>query len=257
MVNIKNNQKGVFWGIVIVLYLIISVFLINTFFLKNDSTFYLILDDYTLLMKKDGLWSNESNNKKVSKEKFAIYYDGNYQGAYYLQYNNKWFIYDEYDKVVTKKGALLAYNGNRLLDVIRIDDELITMDDYSNIDNAVSKLGYPRYNEISLFDKVYYDLDHDKKNEVLYAISNVYSSKQEELFYSIVFLVDGDNIIIVDSDTNKDMYSTATYELSYLIDIDKNKKYEFIVMRDYFSNPEDTCHSLYEYHNEVVELVGC
>lgn len=257
MVEINNKQKTVFICLIVVFYLFVTIFLINNFLKKKESDFYLIVDDYTLLIRSDGIWTNETDSMEVPKERFAVYQNGEYQDAYYLQYNNKWFIYDDNDKVVKRNGALLAYNGKKLLDVISVEDEAIASEDYNNIDSAILELNYPTYGEISVFDKFVYDIDNNKKDETLYTVSNVYSEKEEEKYYSIVFFVTEDDIVIVDSDINSDRYSTATFELSYLIDTDNNKKYEFLVMTDYFSNPENPCQSLYEYDKEVIELVGC
>lgn len=237
---------------VVIFVVVLSLFI---FFLvgqlSNDkSDFYLIFDTSNMFIKDDNGWMVSDDTDNIPNEKFAIYENGKYLGSYYLQYNNRFFVYDSNKKVIKIEGELLAYNGGKRLKVIYPEFDVAANDDYEYLDSVRSFLGIDDNEKVSL-TKYEYDINNDKKDETIY-IANVYIDNYE--YYTLMFLNDDDVTVLKRSNSSDDIYT-----LNYLIDYDNDKRYELVVLTDVFSNPSLSCYTLFGYDDskKMIKLVGC
>ena len=90
--------------IVLILYFAIFGYIFGWHnFQKFISKSYIVLDDGTKFMLKNGKWitNTEENSKLYNWQKFDIYTDNKYFGKYNVYYNKKLYLFDNEKKSVS------------------------------------------------------------------------------------------------------------------------------------------------------------
>jgi len=149
------------------------------------------------------------------------------------------------------KDKKIIYDGS-LLKKANINEE-----DLKKVKNVLKSENIEYTYNLSYKKKVTLDVDGDSKEETIYAISNVFTSEPNQKF-SIVF-IDNDGIEVLYKDVKKPskMYEMCMPKVKFIIDIDKDLKYEIITECTYFS-VMGSCDSLYKIkNNSYKKFKGC
>lgn len=92
----------------IIIFLGMVSFLVYQVNYKKSKYLYLFTGDTEMVRwyYNDDTWHIANNNKKLN-EKFDVYYNGNYIGAYNLVYNNRWYFFDNNNKSTNVVGDFM------------------------------------------------------------------------------------------------------------------------------------------------------
>lgn len=215
----------------------------------------------------DTFWSYDSENKwrnmdkKIvyGSKKFSVYIDKKFKGNFDIDLiNDKWYYFNSENNEESYQGELFAHNGSRNIKLVDYNSSLITVDDLKYLNDIFDNIDISAIilNDLLIGQKVTIDIDNDSKNECIYSISNFYCEQcNKNKYFSTVFIVDNNNVTILDKSYNEnDYYEIPLYSLEYIIDIDENKNYELILSRTTAGNNK-TYHELFIKNKEIYKKV--
>lgn len=217
----------------------------------------LIVGDNTVWTYKKKHWLNLTNSSSLQDlywDKYKVYLDNEEFGDYLLWHSDKWYVFDNKKNAVNINGNLLAYKSNHKISVYKFTEEKIT--DYSVVKQVLESNDLDVDSKFTSSYKVSFDYDNDDEIEDFYVISNAFALDfNPEYTFSIVFMVDGDNIysIYTDISKNTSFDGCKPYFTSFL-DVDNDKKYEFILSCSKYSVSE-TIDMLYQFRDKEFKIV--
>ena len=232
---------------IIIILLIILVLIICIFVLKscNKNSGFLIIDDYVIEYSNDGIKS--ANLDDIYDYKFKMIYDDSYIGDYIFDHiddlNGRLFFKNE-DGINALRTPLLGLDDNTSLVDYKIED--MNDDDFDLfVETAGTRIDY-KLSNLSYGKKAIID---DIK---IYAIK--YEGENEVDDYSLLFISKDNNTYVLDEDYPKrdnGGYLFYSFDIMYILDINKDDKYELVVSKNYY---DVTDYSIYELDNNFSEL---
>lgn len=257
-----KNKIGI---IIVVLLIIISLIFSLGYSYTSKNSIYVVVEDKTVWKKSGDKWTNSSlrNLKRMSFDEFSSFDIKEYLGKTYLHYDKQLEVYNKnYEKISVTNGLLSIKTPTELKNtkVAEYDDVLVHEDD-EYIKTALEKYSI---NDVLSLDILKYriDLNHDGKDDTIYSISNFYNEEEKTQAYSIVFSVINENVEIIEKvlvDASDELKTQALY-LRYVVDVDSDDNYEFIILKTSYGNTENDCNVMYKYDNDsnkYVKLIGC
>lgn len=240
----KENKtyRIIIIGVIIYVIIMLIIFLPN--YIRNQSDkLYILSGDFIKIKYEYGKWQNITDSSDYKLKEFEVFESDVYKGKYKLLFSNKFYLYNEEGKNVDYSGKLFAYSGTLKLDVVSILNSELNDNDKFIINKAISKIGIINFNDLNLYQKVSLDVDKDGTIENIYAVSNYYTEEILDEVFSIVFIEkNGDIEILKEKVISSDkIYDEPSYEINMIIDIKKDKKYEIMIEKSYFSRPENSC----------------
>lgn len=233
---IENHKKGekmknkIACGFI----LILALFYISMVLVEYNNKNVVIVGKTTRIYYKNGAVSKikyyDNVSKKYNYEDFKIYLDGNFENAKLrLLDNNEYDWFEVYDKENTKKytNPLIAYKGDFDLKIYSDIISSPTDKDNETIKYVLNKEGLQ--DEYLAFKKLVLDLDSDGSKETVYYIDN--KGSLSEKYYSLIFLNDNDNNIIINKNiiNIKNIINSENLDLINAIDLDNDGKYEIMI----------------------------
>ena len=250
--------------IYIVLIVSVFVFFIVMFALfgvdnlrKNSYNTTLIVGDNTVWVNKKNNWFNITGGSSLSDlnwDKYNVYINNEKLGDYLLWHNDKWYAFDDKKNAIDLDGGLFAYKANHKVSVYKFIEEEIT--DTDVVKQVLSENNLDENSKFTVSYKVSFDYDNDKEIEDFYLISNVFPSDFDpEYIFSIVFMVDEDNIYPIYTDISKNTYFNGCkpYFTSFL-DVDSDKRYELILSCSRYS-VSDSIDMLYQFSDDQFKIL--
>ncbi len=254
----KNKKAIIIVTSIIGVYLVLAVILFGwDNFTNKFQSLYIMLDSGDKWVLKDGHFKDVEDDKEYNWKKFDVYVNNQLLGNYNLLYNNIWYLFDDNRNSKSYGGSLIAIRGNKKYEVIDFQEEDLNEEDLKKVKNVLKSENIEYTYNLSYKKKVTLDVDGDSKEETIYAISNVFTSEPNQKF-SIVF-IDNDGIEVLYKDVKKPskMYEMCMPKVKFIIDIDKDLKYEIITECTYFS-VMGSCDSLYKIkNNSYKKFKGC
>ena len=254
----KKAYKIVIIGVIIYVVAMLIIFLPRYISNKRDKL-YILSGDFIKIKYENGNWSNITDSDDYKLKEFEVFESGVYKGKYKILFTNKYYLYDESGKSTSYEGQLFSYTGTLKLGVVNVADSEITESDKYTITKALSKLGINSFDQLNLYQKVSLDVDKDGVTENVYAASNYYTDESVDTVFSIVFIEKNGNVDILKEKviSSDKIYDEPSYEITKIIDVKEDKKYEIIIEQSYFSRPEESCvilNKLYGKRKEIKNL---
>ena len=252
---IKNSKAYIAIIIVLLIYLIFTFI-----FFRKDKTEdtlkpYLVTDNSKYIYtEKNTLEKIEETNDYNWKD-YNIYVDNEYIGNYKLQYNNKWYIYNNERDSIKYEGKIIAAS-NMNIKVYDYEKKSITQEEQYKINNYLERNNIDLV-EYDLADsKVEIDLDNDNEIEKIYRINSKINNNPENIF-SIILLEKNNKIEtiaskIVPKNTNEKI---ELFDIYGFLDIDNDEKKEILINRMIYSQPESSCEIVYKIKNKKYEKI--
>lgn len=204
--------------------------------LRNESNIVIGYDTF-FNYNSETKWQNSNQKIVHGTTMYDVYMDKSYKGKYDLELvRDKWYYFDSNDVSTDLTGELFAYSGKRKIELINYNVSSINSGDLKYLNNILSSdinVSEVMLSDLTVNQKITIDVDSDGKYEYLYAISNFYCETclNTDNLFSVVFLVDGEDVFLLNKSYNGDEYSLPLYEIAYIIDIDDNKDYQIILSR--------------------------
>ena len=256
----ENKKKYFIFGIIIVVYLVLTVtFLIIKNSNDKNNEKYLIIDQYGLFMKKNNKWSTftKKNSDYYMFKNYDIFDGQTYLGNYTLQYNDRWYLWDDNNNSIQYDDKILAYRGNEQMKLKVLENVELNSGDNEIINSALKKISVNGYSNLSKSKKYQLDLDGDNNYEYVYEISILDSFNEPDKYFSIVFIYNGKDIDIIKNSVGKEEESLqlARFSLEYNISFGSDNYNHIIIQTIYFSKPDKTKYSIYKYNKNKLDLV--
>lgn len=249
----------------IVLLVILFVFFVVMFGLfgidnikKSRYNTTLIVGDNTVWLYQKNSWLNLTKSSSIQDlnwDEYKVFVNNEKFGDYLLWYgDDKWYAFDRKKNAINIDGNLLAYKANYNIPVHKFTEEEI--DDNTTVIQMLKENNITDTDKFTSAYKVSFDYDNDDEVEEFYVISNAFPMDfVPEKIFSIVYMVDGDNIypIYTDVSKNASFNGCKPYFTSFL-DVDNDKKYEFILSCSKYS-VSDTIDMLYQFIDNEFKIV--
>ena len=249
-----NNKQKLVLSLLFIICLLLGIY---KFFIskvsntdkKNNSEYYLVIDDVANLMYKNNKWYNVTKSKIESYSDYITYSYNNYLGQNNLKYGNVWNLFDKNGEYVNYKESLFAYSNNfnitkRDLTIRNLSDDdknEITLNfNYSNFDFLLS-------NEV-----IDIDLDNNGVMDKIVCICNSSEDKNyKDYFYNLVYIKINDEIkiIINENSSNYNILQNDVYDLSYIFSTNKNSYFTLKKTYNVFSDSLNENIIMYDYTN--------
>lgn len=261
-------MKYIKYGIIIVLICILAFI---TFKLKqveiDIENAYISIDNNNFIEIKDDNWRYVDPNRLSDFEwnKFNIYSGNEYIGNYNIQYNDRWYIFDDDYNSIDYNRQLFMIKGASV-DFYDFERVEFSEDDIVDIKKTLDKLKIVYNNDISGY-KIYIDIDNDGVNEVLFNVSSSYdaleSAEQETIddgfyLYNLVYIVKNNKNYFLEKSilkSKEDYYSMPYYDVNYILKIGDSDIYKFVIYKTYFSAEDINCYSVYEFKNNKIKTL--
>ena len=168
-------------------------------------------------------------------------FDGQtYLGNYTLQYNDRWYLWDDNNNSIQYDDKILAYRGKESMKLKSLENVELNSGDNEIINSALKKIGVNGYSNLSKSKKYQLDLDGDNNYEYVYEISNLDSFNEPDKYFSVVFIYNGKDIDIIKNSVGKEEESLqlARFSLEYNISFGSDNYNHIIIQTIYFSKPD-------------------
>lgn len=254
-------------GITIVFLLLIISLIFSLIYLPyiNNNSIYVVVEDKAVWRNIGGKWSNSSIRKlkRMSFNEFYSFDTKGYVGKTYLNYNEQMEVYNNNFEKISLTNGLLSIKTNTGLKNTKVAKFYNDIDDsdYPYIYKVLEKFSIKEELSITAL-KYTIDLNNDGKEDKIYSISNFYNGEEKDQAYSIIFSVINDNIEIIEKvvvDKNEEL-KTQTLYLRYIVDVDSDNNYEFIILKTSYGNSQYDCNVMYKYDSNLekyIKLIGC
>ncbi len=256
-----GRYKIVLVFLVIYVILMFVIFGEKIFFPKQKT--YLLIGS-TAKWKFDGQnWTDlkEEEKSEYTWKNYDIFTHEKKIGTYQVTYSeNKWYLFEKDRTPVNYEGQILGVRSNKPYQVASYEPMDLEEEDAVYLNEVYQKHGLKENQRYTTGYKVYFDLDGDQEEEILYVITNQFPEDfAPSQLFNFVFVVDQNKIQMVYEETGSftNMYDYCKIRLDYLIDVDNNKTYEIILNCGYFSTMGN-CTSMYEKKgNKYRQIKAC
>ncbi len=255
--TIKNNKAYVAIIIILFIYLLFAYIFYKKQPEKKKTNTLIVTDNSKYIYNNKQLTKLEDESL-ANWNDYNIYINNKYIGEYKLQYNDKWYIYNEQRDPIKYEGNVIAFSNidMNVFDYNRInimDNEQNMIKNYLEKEN-ITFVDYNIYNS-----KVEIDLDDDGKTEKIYIINSKINDNEENIFSMILVEKNNKLIPVISKVIPKNEYSDIDiYDLYGIIDIDKDDKKEIIISKMIYSQPDSSCEIIFKYENgKYNKLVDC
>lgn len=244
--TVVNYKKYVFIGILIIIISILIIILINN---SNSNSTYIIIDN-EVIKYEDGLYNTVPFEESIDKL-FRIMAQGNYMGNYYSDHydsESDLIFFKQDDKSYVFKDSIIGLQNN--VDYIEFEKLSFDKDDLKLLNSIYNGRRFDSIKEFTEASKVVIDLDNNGVDDIIY---NAIYELDNDYIYSVIFVNLNGNIQILDEDQGYDegkRVVNTIFLLEYIIDINKDKKYELIFSK---YNNDVPSYSIYSLEDEYVE----
>lgn len=218
---------------------------------ENNSIDYIIINNTDVL---EYINNNFYRTEKTDfNNKFNVYINNHRMGTYNLKYGNDWNLF-EGSNYINYEGDLFAYTSNNLNIVIRnITKNSISNEDLVDINNILNKS--IRIEDLSLMEKVEYDLDTNGIIDKIVSVSNLDSLNQDKYFNLLYVVLNNIKYILINEEVKEEnVLIEPNYYINYVVNINNKLKDSIFIKRGYFSNNGETENILYEFENDKYVL---
>lgn len=230
----KKKKRYYVILIILIAFALLMFFLVGNDNLEKDKeATTIIIGDNTIWNYSDRRWMNVTSAVSVDSISwldYDVYIDNKKIGRYYLWYDDeKWYIFDQDRKAITRDGNIIAYRSNYEIKVSDFTSKDIR--NYYHVNKVLKENNLSTSSMFTAATETAIDLDNDGKNETLYFISNAFAMDfTPDTIFSIVFMVKDSQIYPIYTDIAKNNSNNGCKPyLSAVIDVDNDNTYELVV----------------------------
>lgn len=241
-----------------IIVLLIFAFVLLFAYKDNEHDFeineaFISIDNNNFIEVKNDEWKYVSSDDLLDFEwqKFNIYSGKSFLGNFYIQFNERWYIFDDDNNSIKYDDVLFMIRGTEV-QFYDFDFQNISDNEYDDIINLLDDLNIS-YDENNLnCQKIYIDADGDGSDELLFTVNNTsYEEENGDLFSLIYLLKDSKKYFLEKSVQDSDSYyKMPYYDVSYIANIGNSDSYKFIIYKSYFSSTDEKCYSVYEFKDD-------
>lgn len=241
------NKKTIIIVSVIILVLIICIFVMKN--IGNPTSGYIVLDDYIIEYKDDEF--KKADLELVKDYNFRMIYDNAYLGDYSYDHKDNdinRLIFKDDEGVYALKTPLLGLDKNT--DLIDFKTEPMNEDDFNLYKSLYDESINYKLTDLSYADKV--TIDNNGNNIYIYSVK--YEGETESEDRSVIFASIDNETYIIDKDypvEDETGYVFYSFNVSYVIDINKDNNYELVVAKSHY---DVTDYSIYKLDSNFLEL---
>jgi hypothetical protein len=241
------SKKTIVIAAVIILVLLICIFALKL--TTSNTKGFIVIDDFIIEYSQKDIAS--ANLDDVKNHKFRMIYNDNYYGNYIFDhkddFTNRLYFKND-DGVNTIKTPLLGLDDN--VDLIDYKVEKMNNDDFKKYTDLLEKDINYKLADLTYGNKVVVDIGDSKVT--IYTVK--YEGNSEKDDSSMIFASYNNNIYVLDEDYSEDDgngYTLYSFDVVYIVDLNKDNKYELIVAKNHY---DVTDYSIYELNNNFSEL---
>lgn len=251
-----NKSKNIIIiAIVAVVYIAFSIFISNVF--KDNNKYYIFIGNTAKWMYNKS-WYNITDNMasevdlstlKVYDILLGDYVDNN------LTYAGNIKTIDEDGNYNAIDDTYLLIKGNDKTKIVSYTYSDFTSEDDARTTQVLKDLNFNNYNEISSKSKISIDLNNDGINDDIYAISNMYSEKEETTYFSVLYVYIGSKsqVLVKTTTTSTDLLEKEQNDVYAIVDLLGDNKYELITSTSGFSLSGTTKYTMFKLKNGKYE----
>ena len=242
----KNNNKLII-VLVIVVALLAGALVLE--YLSKPNNKYIVLDDFIIEYNKTGI--KKANYEDAKGYSFRILYSNNYIGNYTYDHTDielKRLYFKNEDGINIINTPILGLDKNT--DLIDINIDSMNEDDFNLYKSMKEGNTNYKLSDLTIANKAV--INNNGKNITVYSVK--YEGKNEEDDHSMLFASNGKSIYMLDEDYPREVtggYEFYSFNIEYVIDLNKDNKYELIVSK---SHLDVTDYSIYSLDGEFPEL---
>ena len=215
---------------------------------EKDTISYLLVDDIDKWAYQNNYWRN---TQKIDDEKlYNVYVDNVYKGNYYLKFIKRWNLFDTNDKYVQYEGKFLGHSTNMSLNIQQFEVEELSYTDFTVINKILDmKLNI---DSVLYQEKINIDLDSNGIKDTIINISNTDVDYNYDKYFNLIYVIlngKEEHVLVKNIVEPKYMYSNPTYNMNYILKINKDKYSSLIFTKSYFSEVGETTNVMYQYNN--------
>lgn len=218
---------------------------------KSNNSYTLFLSSTTILDCYKYKCNNVTDNiDDYNNKDYYTYIDNEYKGinnVYYNSNNDKLYIFDSLNNNINKDEYKrpFIYSGNVKINTLNYTKEEISLYDINLIQN---KINYNISNYTYGY-KISIDIDNDNNLEYIIVLSS------ETSYYSILSYIDNNKVYILENNKEEDYIDVPSINISYILDIYNDKKYEIVVTKTYYDNI-GSCSTIYRLKRNKLKLMN-
>lgn len=248
-----------------IIFIVILVFYLGAMYLlfgksaieEKKANEVLIIRNNTKFHYNNHKWYKieEDDYLKFDGKNYDVYQEKSFFGNYELMFNNKWYLFDKDENSIDYDDEIFAYSGKKDLKFIDFKKSNLDSKDVNYINKALEKIEVKNYKGYFEGEKISMNIDKDNKEEIVYIVNGSYDSK----VFTLCFLVDNKDILIIDSDilAKEDSILLKIYDFHSIIDIGNDGKYEVIISQDTYSEHILHCHYMLYSNREYDVVTSC
>ena len=240
------DKKTIIFVIITIVFISI---VITIGYLSSSKSNYIVIDDYLIEYKNKEF--KKANINDVKGYRFRMLQNQNYIGNYYFDHRE-----DDIDRLFFKNDdgvnainiPLLGLDDNT--DYIEYEVEDMTEDDFNLYKGMVDKTVNYKLKDLSIAKKYVVDNKGNKFN--IFAVKYEGNNPQDD--HSMIYVSANNNVVVLDEDyPQEDVggYLFYAFNVEYVIDLNKDNKYELIVSKSHY---DVTDYSIYELDSTFTEL---
>jgi len=223
----------------------------------TDNDDEIINYDYYLIVEDTDMWAYDNNEWLDLKEfndnndKFNVYINNIYYGNYYMKFIKRWNLLDDTKSFVNYSGNILATKGLNV-NIKPFNKVTVSELDKTEIVNIIGN----DYNNLTINEKLYIDLDYNGITDKIVNISNI-DSENEEIYFNLVYVeYNGNiNILIKDIIDERELLIKPRYDLEYVLNINNSDIDNIILEERYLSTSGKDSRIMYQYINDSYKLI--
>ena len=254
--TLEKNKIYIVIVIILLLYLGITYTLYKDNKNKEKNNDYIVTNNSKYVYEEGKLKTIENQNEYNWKD-YNIYIDNVYLGNYKLQYNNKWYIYNDQHDPIKYEGNVIASTNDKIK-VFEFNRQNISLEEMGKINS------YLESKDITIVDyniyesKIECDIDNDETKENIYRINSKINGNSDNIF-SIILLEKNNKFTEITSKIIKkeDLGSSniKLYDVYGFIDIDSDNTLEILITEIEYSQPDNTKEYVYKYSNSKYQKI--
>lgn len=258
----------------IIIGILICILVVGTFIFKkvtiHTKEAFISIGNNNLIEIKDDNWKYVTSNRLSDFEwnKFNIYDGKEYLGNYNIQYNDKWYIFDDDYNSIDYNNTLFMIRGTNVK-FYDFEKQDINENDLNDIKETLDKLKIIYNVDKINAHKIYIDVDDDGVNEELFIVSSSYeenisedgttlNNNDDSNLYSLIYLVKNNKKYFLEKtvmDSQQDYYIMPGYLVDYIIKLGNDNNYKFVIYKSYFGSTDEKCYSVYEFKNNKIKTL--
>jgi len=241
--------------ILISIYVVIALIAVIFIGVNNKQKGYIILPGYDLYYKNKN--TIKSYNKKIDELKDIITITDIETKKLKFKNEEQLEIYENNEITDIRQNLIMAYSSNLNFDIANYSKETLNDEDIKILNQILEEHDIIGYENLNTNEKISFDYDQNGIEETIYFVSNLFEETVYDKVFAFVYYIENNEIKYLSEQVTDilKIYDLCVPRMNSIVDLDEDKKYEFIISCEYFSN-KGIQNSIYKKQNNLFELIN-